>query len=261
MLVSLYQNDPVFGEIEENLEEVLEMTEEESFDLLVLPELFASGYLFESKVEARQLGSKAGEGRVFEALADLASKKNAMIVYGFLELDGKRIFNSASAIYPDGEFKTYRKIHLFNTEKEIFDPGDTGFFVFDFKDARIGIMICFDWIYPESARKLALLGAQVICHPANLVLPHCPAAMITRALENKVFTVTADRIGEESRAGNDLRFIGQSRIVAPNGKILGELGDDRPGLITAEIDPQLADNKRITTRNDLLSDRRPEFYT
>jgi len=260
MLVSLYQNDPEFGEIDENLDEVLEMTDDEAFDLLVLPELFATGYLFESKDEARKLGNKAGEGKVFQALTELARERDAMIIFGFPEIDGEKIFNSAAALFPDGKYKIYRKTHLFSTEKKIFAPGDTGFFVIDFKDARIGIMVCFDWIYPESARKLALLGAQIICHPANLVLPHCPPAMITRALENKVFTVTADRIGEESRAGNELRFVGQSRIVAPNGKILGELGDDRPGLITAEIEPQLADNKRITPGNDLLSDRRPEFY-
>jgi len=260
MLVSLYQNDPEFGATEENLDEILEMTEDESFDLLVLPELFASGYLFESKGEARELGSKAGKGKVFDALTDLASERDAMIVFGFPEVDGDKIFNSAAALYPDGNFRIYRKTHLFSTEKEIFDPGDTGFFVFDFRGTRVGIIICFDWIYPESVRALALRGAQIVCHPSNLVLPHCPAAMITRALENRVFTVTADRIGEENRAGNNLRFIGQSRIVAPDGKVLGELGDDRPGLITAEIEPEVSDNKRITPMNNLLEDRRPEFY-
>lgn len=260
MLVSLYQNDPVFGEIEENLAEVLEEVESEDFDLLVLPELFASGYLFENRGEARSLGSEAGKGEIFESLARLAKEKKGVIVYGFPEIAGEKLFNSSAAVFPDGTFRVYRKIHLFNTEKDIFDPGDGGFSVFEFDGVRLGMMICFDWIFPEAARKLALLGAQIICHPSNLVLPHCPTAMITRALENRVFTVTANRIGEETRDEMELTFIGKSRIIAPTGKVLEELGEDRPGLIVTEIEPELADNKRITDRNQVLEDRRPEFY-
>ena len=121
-------------------------------------------------------------------------------------------------------------------------------------------MICFDWRFPEAARKLALLGAQIICHPSNLVLPHCPDAMVTRALENCLFTITANRVGSENRIEKRLQFIGHSRIIAPTGKILAELDDNNEGFIMVEIDPKLADDKAVTSGNDLFKDRRPEFY-
>lgn len=121
-------------------------------------------------------------------------------------------------------------------------------------------MICFDWRFPEAARKLTLLGAQIICHPSNLVLPHCPDAMVTRALENGVYTITADRIGTENRTGTALTFIGNSRIIGPDGRILAELGRDETAFVARDIDPARADQKAVTPRNDLLGDRRPEFY-
>ena len=121
-------------------------------------------------------------------------------------------------------------------------------------------MICFDWIYPESARSLALRGAQIIAHPSNLVLPHCPDAMITRCLENKVFAATADRVGTEDRGGNPLTFIGKSQVVSPAGSVLVRLGDEE-GVAVVEVDPHEADAKSINEHNDLLRQRRPDQYT
>ena len=117
-------------------------------------------------------------------------------------------------------------------------------------------MICFDWIYPESARSLALKGAQLIAHPANLVLPNCPDAMVTRCLENGVFTATADRVGEENRGGVHLKFIGSSEIVAPDGNILYRLGNFKPAISVADIDLALADTKQINNYNHLFNGRR-----
>jgi predicted amidohydrolase len=122
------------------------------------------------------------------------------------------------------------------------------------------MMVCFDWRYPESARALALKGAQIICHPANLVLTTCPDAMITRALENMVFTATADRVGIENRFGQKLLFRGKSRIISPSGKILAELGETEPGYIEVDINPQDADNKIVTPNNHLFNDLRKDMY-
>jgi len=260
MKVAIYQNDPLFGEVEKNVLETGRAVMEKEFDILVLPELFATGYLFRHKEEALELADPAGTGYAFGGLFQLAEIKNALIIYGFPEKRDGKLFNSAIAVFPNGDFRVYQKTHLFDREKEIFSPGETGFFVFEFRGARIGIMICFDWRFPESARKLTLLGAQIICHPSNLVLPHCPSAMVIRALENGVFTVTANRTGIENRAGSRLEFIGQSRIIAPTGEIMAELGKDEKGVAIVDIDPKLADNKSVTQRNDLLKDRRPEFY-
>jgi predicted amidohydrolase len=122
------------------------------------------------------------------------------------------------------------------------------------------MMICFDWIFPETARSLALAGADIICHPANLVLSYCQDAMITRCVENRVFAVTANRTGSESRAGATLRFTGLSEIVAPDGGVLARAGVEAEEVIVREIDPFEARDKAVTPQNDVLGDRRPDLY-
>jgi predicted amidohydrolase len=113
------------------------------------------------------------------------------------------------------------------------------------------IMICFDWFFPESTRTLALRGAEVIAHPSNLVLPYCPQAMPVRCIENRVFAVTADRIGRE----RGLKYIGRSEIVDPNGRILYRASSNREEVVTREIDPSEAADKRVTSMNDVVLDR------
>lgn len=260
MKIALYQNSPTFGEVEQNIDDVCKALENKDFDILVLPELFATGYQFENRAEAFSFADEAGSGLTFERIQTLAAKKEAIIIYGFPEKKGEKLYNSAIAVEPSGKSYLYQKTHLFDNEKNIFNPGQTGFFVFEYKKAKIGMMICFDWRYPESARRLALLGAQIIAHPANLVLTTCPDAMITRALENLVFTVTADRVGVENRFGQSLKFSGQSRIISIWGQILAELGEEETGFISADINPDDASNKQLTINNHLFDDRRPEFY-
>ena len=150
---------------------------------------------------------------------------------------------------------------MFNEEKLIFDPGAESLPVFDFRGARVGLMICFDWIFPESSRTLALKGADIICVSANLILPYCQTSMVTRALENGVFTAVANRVGVEAREGKDrLEFTGRSQITDNRGKILVRLGpkEEREGVVG--IEPREARDKRITERNHLLDDRRKELY-
>jgi predicted amidohydrolase len=260
MKVALYQNFPEFGQVEKNIDVILNEIRDKSFDLLVLPELFATGYQFKDKTEAKSFADNAGDGYTFQTIQKLSEEKDALIIYGYPELSNGRLYNSSLAVKPDGKFHNYQKVHLFDSEKGLYEAGKTGFFVFSFKNVKIGMMVCYDWRFPESARKLALDGAQIICHPSNLIMPHCPQAMITRALENNVFTVTANRIGFEDRLGVRLDFIGKSRIIAPNGIILAKLSGDETGYIDSEINPELAKNKRITAQNDIFEDRREEFY-
>jgi predicted amidohydrolase len=123
------------------------------------------------------------------------------------------------------------------------------------------MMICFDWIYPEAARTLAIKGAQLIVHPSNLVLPYCPDAMVTRCLENRIFAATADRVGRENRGSFDLEFIGTSEIVSPRGDILTRLDKDTPGVVAVDVDLRRSDKKKINDYNDLIVDRKPEQYS
>lgn len=255
--VAAIQTSPVFGETAGNLEAALDLVPP-GIDLAVLPELCTTGYQFRDRRELRDLAEPA-DGPTSRRLAKRAAATGATLVAGFAERDGDRLYNSAVLFRPDGGWGLYRKVHLFWEEKTLFDPGDRGFPVFSAAGATVGLMICFDWIYPEAARSLALAGATLICHPSNLVLSHCPDAMITRCLENRLFAATANRVGEENRTGTPLRFIGLSQIVSPRGERLARLDATGTGAAVAVLDPATAD-RRITPRNDLLADRRPETY-
>ena len=162
---------------------------------------------------------------------------------------------------PDGFMGVYRKTHLFYEEKLWFTAGDTGFKVWQTLIGNIGVMICFDWFFPESARTLALRGADIIAHPSNLVLPFCPDAMVTRCLENRVFAVTANRTGSEQRGGKErLTYIGKSQITSHKGEILYRASEDGDELSVREIDISRARNKQINSLNNLFDDRKKEFY-
>ncbi len=256
MKIGFLQFQPEHKKKEKNLQKIREMLKDVFADIIVLPELFNTGYVFETKEELLPLAEEV-PGYTTNFLLDIAKEKDMCIVAGFPELsDGDKIYNSACAVLPDGKIHIYRKIHLFNKEKLIFEKGDKGFFVFEFKGVKIGLMICFDWIFPESARTLALKGAQIICHPTNLVLPYCQKALPIRALENRVFICMANRIGTEK----GIKFTGKSLICAPDSSILISANETDECVKTVDIDPSLALNKKITELNHIFEDRRPEFY-
>jgi predicted amidohydrolase len=261
MRVGFYQYEPQFGEVAKNLDAVAAALEQAEADLIVLPELFASGYQFVSQDEVMQLAESVPDGPTTRRLVELAKRRRMVIVAGLPERAGLACYNSAVVVGPSGFIGCYRKTHLFFEETLFFTPGDTGFQVWDIGPAKIGVMICFDWYYPEAARTLALKGAEIICHPSNLVLPDCPDSMPVRCLENRVFAITCNRSGIEARGGKDpLTFIGNSEIVAPRGAILHRASRDQEELCIVEIDPDDARDKALTAYNDLLRDRRESLY-
>jgi predicted amidohydrolase len=228
---------------------------------MVLPELFNTGYQFVSREEVAQLAEEVPSGYTCQAMIALAEAREMFLVFGLAEKDGNHFYNSAAVVGPRRFWGLYRKSHLFSEERLFFEPGNTGFRVFDLGISKIGLMICFDWLFPESCRVLALLGADILCHPANLVLPHCQKAMVTRSLENNVFSITANRVGIESRGGkNPLKYTGGSQIIDQRGRILTRLGEGETGILLADINPKDAREKNITAQNDCLKDRRPELY-
>lgn len=261
MRVGYLQFDPVFGEVTRNLDLVEARVEQAEADLLVLPELCATGYQFVSREEVFRLAEPVPDGETTKRLVDLAARRGMTIVAGLPERAGAQCFNSAVVVGPKGVLGCYRKTHLFFEETLWFTPGDSGFHVWDIGLAKVGVMICFDWYYPEAARTLALQGADIIAHPSNLVLPHCPDSMVTRCLENRVFSVTANRIGSEARGGKDpLTYIGMSEVVGPHGRILHRAPRESEELTIVEIDPAEARMKVLNPYNDLLRDRRPALY-
>jgi 5-aminopentanamidase len=260
MKVAVVQTEPAFGRKEDNIEQAISMMESVQADLYVLPELFACGYNFVEVKEVGTLAEPFAAGYTFGEISRFARSADCYVVYGFAESSWGNLYNSAAIVGGDGSKGLYRKIHLFDREKLFFEPGDLGFHVFPTRFGRVGLMICFDWYFPESARTLALKGAQLIAHPANLVLPNCPDGMRTRCLENRVFAVTADRIGTEERGDLSLTYIGQSQIASPRGEILHRCPADQPEIVVKEIDLATADDKNLNSFNHLFSDRRPEMY-
>jgi predicted amidohydrolase len=251
MRVGFFQFAPRFGQVSHNLDKIVESLDRTDADLIVLPELCASGYQFLSQEEVIGLSESVPSGPTTQRLIDLAKRRRMTIVAGLPERAGSACYNSAVVVGPSGFIGCYRKTHLFFEETLFFTPGDTGFQVWDIGPAKIGVMICFDWYYPEAARTLALKGAEIICHPSNLVLPNCPDSI----------AITCNRTGSEARSGkNQLTFIGNSEIVVPNGAILHRAPRDQEELCIVEIDPADARNKALTRYNDLLRDRRESLY-
>lgn len=265
MKAGYLQFRPEFGEPENNISRIRDLVKDKDFDLLVMPELANSGYLFSSSVELAALSEEIPNGKFCNALQEICREKNAFIVSGICEKHEGGYYNSSVLVQPDGKIDTYRKIQLFYEEKLWFKPGNFPLTVYEIKSSRfeivkIGMMVCFDWIFPEVTRTLALKGAKIICHPANLVMPYCQDAMVTRAIENGVFTITSNRTGKDINNEKVLNFTGLSEIVNPKGKILHRGTPDEEEIVVLEINPSEASDKHINPMNDLFADRREEFY-
>ncbi len=259
--IGFVQSHPEFGAAERNRERLVAQVRRLDADLVVLPELCHSGYVFRDGQEVLGLAETIPEGTTSRTFQALARERKTTLVAGICERDGHRFFNSAAVFSPGGLLGVYRKIHLFKDERRWFTPGDRPFEVLDAAGLRVGVIICFDWRFPEATRVLALAGAEVIAHPANLVMPYCQEVMRARAIENRIFAVTANRIGTERRPdGAGEEFTGTSQVVDPEGRVLGRASSDREEEFAVEIDVREAQRKRINDHNDVLADRRPEFY-
>jgi beta-ureidopropionase len=250
MRVGFIQMNPEFLNVDENVDRALHLLGRHKADLIVLPELFNTGYNFSSRRQIEKVAEDIPGGYTSRKLLEVSRDRNVTIVAGVAERKEASLYNSA-IVARRGRVFTYRKVHLFFNEKKFFKPGNE-FKVF----GDLGVMICFDWFFPESARTLMLKGAKIIAHPSNLVLPFCPHAMKTRCIENRVFAVTADRIGRE----RNLKYIGRSEIVDTKGRILYCASSNREEVVVREIDLRDASSKRITRMNDIVLDRRPQVY-
>jgi predicted amidohydrolase len=259
--VAAVQMEPRFAEVATNLATATRLVRSQPADLYVLPELFNTGYLFHDRSELASLAEAYPAGSTCRELALLSGGAGAVIAAGFAESthDG-RLYNSVALFDRGHPIGCYRKIHLFDTEFLIFDPGDAPPRVLNSSHGRLGPMVCFDWFFPEVARCLALAGAQLLVHAANLVLPYCQNTMPARCVENRVYAVTANRVGTESRHGRETSFTGASQILGVRGECLAQASVDREEVIVAAVNLAQADEKAITPRNHILGDRRPGLY-
>jgi predicted amidohydrolase len=257
--IGFMQFAPVLGDVRATLQKIDQLSPLcAGADLLVLPELCNSGYNFASAEQAWETSEKIQDSAFLQFLAILCRQHGCHVVSGFNERDGARLYNSAVLVGPNGTVGCYRKLHLFMNEKDFFEPGDVGLPVFDIGPCKVGMLVCFDWIFPEVWRSLALQGADIICHPSNLVLPGlAQRAVPIHALTNRVYVVTANRVGVE----RELSFTGLSTIADPGGQVLVQASPTEEEVGLVEVDVSLARDKDITSRNNLWADRRPEAYS
>ena len=261
MKVGFLQFQPVLCDVEENIDRISKMIENsDSFDLLVIPELANSGYVFIDKKELEQTAEAIPNGIFVSKLEEIAKEKDGYLVSGICERKGDLFFNSSVLVGPEGYISTYRKIHLFDREKLFFEPGNGPFDIFEIRGAKVGLLICFDWIFPEATRILAIQGMDILAHSTNLVLSYCQTAMLTRSIENQIFAITANRIGTETNGDISLYFTGYSQITTPSAKRLAKAGKDEETLKIVEIDIEEARNKWMSDRNNIFEDRRIDLY-
>lgn len=269
--VACIQMEPHVGQNAKNLQRSLEMCQEAvdgGAQLLVLPELCNSGYVFETRSEARAAAEEIPTGPASTAWIDFCRERGVYLVAGIAEQAGERLFNSSIVIGPEGYIGTFRKVHLWNRENLFFEPGDLGFPIFLTPIGRIATFICYDGWFPEAYRACALQGADIICIPTNWVpIPgqaEGAPAMATvlaqaNAHSNSVYIAAADRVGTE----RDQPFNGQSVIVSYTGwPLAGPASPDREEIIYADLNLGEARSARNwNSFNDPLRDRRPESYT
>lgn len=242
----------------------LRATAAEDVRLTIFPECSATGYCFESLDEAREYAQPV-PGPITEQLTAVCRELGAFTVFGMLEADGDRVFNAAVLVGPEGVAGVYRKVHLPYLGVDMHTSyGDQPFAVQDIGGLRIGMNICYDAAFPEAARCLAVLGADLIVLPTNWPPgAECTAehTIRSRAMENAVYYAAINRVGTE----RGFNFIGLSSICAPNGDVLAVSTGTAEQVLIADIDPERARRKRIVRvpdrhEIDRLSDRRPEMY-
>lgn len=260
MRVALYQCQPLPLDIPANLQrlQVIAVQAKDKADLLVLPEMFLTGYNIGAKAVAEL--AQAQDGDAAQQIAELAKANNMAIVYGYPErAEDGHIYNSVQLIDAQGQrLCNYRKTHLFGElDRTMFSQGPDAFPVVDLEGWKLGLLICYDLEFPENARRLALAGAELIVVPTANMAPYDFIADVTvrsRAFENQCYVVYANYCGHEG----DIHYCGHSSIAAPNGVQIA-MAQSEEMLIVATLDSQqLLDAK---DGNFYLADRRPELYS
>ena len=229
-------------------------------DLVLLPELALNGNEY-TPDEAQEMAQYI-DGPLIKEIAAYAAERKVYLVFGFVERDkeDKELYNTAVLIDNRGNtIGSYRKMHLVESEHEKLKPGNLGYPVFDTEIGRIGIMICWDTAFVETARALALKGADYILIPSAWESPmqkDWDLVHRARAFDNVIYTAACNRVGH----ARTYDFFGRSKITNPLGDTVSEVIDDIEGVVSAVVD--INENKEL--RNGyypLLRDRRSETYS
>jgi predicted amidohydrolase len=255
--VAQIQFNPQVGETEHNFRKVSSYLQEtKGAGLVILPELANSGYNFINRDHAFSLAEEVNKSSYVEMLQHTAKENNQFIVSGYHEKDREKLFNTSLLFSPEGHIGKYRKIHLFMNEKDIFSRGNIGLPVFDIDGYVLGMLICFDYLFPEIWRIMGLKGADLIAHPSNLVTYKAYKVVPAQSVINRFFIFTTNRIGRE----RDISFSGSSFVTDPEGEVIAEASKTDEEVLVTEVNPDLSRDKMITERNHVLLDRFPDLY-
>lgn len=255
------------GDRDFNLRRTLDLIRRASLmgaDLVVLPELATSGCAFASRRDAFVLAERYPEGRTIRLWREEVERSGLYVVGGMLEKDADALYNAAVLVGPGGVAGRYRKTHLWDGEKRLYEPGSE-LPVFDTPLGGIGLLVCYDAWFPEAARTLATKGAQILCVPSNapddwvpeterrggltMLDVHC----IAHANANRIFVAAANRVGDG--------YLGRSCIVDVTGGVLALGGAAEERLLVAEVEPDRAlREKKLTESAHALDDRNPAVY-
>lgn len=259
--------DVAIGNVKANREKIIErirLAADAGAQLIVFPECALTGYCFESLAEAAEFAEPL-DGPSSQAIAEVCRETGSVVVVGFIERTDSSFYNAAMVVGPGGVAGNYRKVHLpFLGVDRFLKPGDRQFEVLDLSIGRVGVNICYDASFPEAARSLKLLGAELVILPTNWPTGAWRTTEFiinARACENHVNFVAVNRVGIE----RGWQFIGRSKVVDVNGDTISESSADREEILFVEVDIQEANNNKIVNvagayELDRLADRRPEFY-
>jgi N-carbamoylputrescine amidase len=247
----------------------------EGANVVLVQELFETPYFCQDQLADHFALAAPAEGNpLIKEMSDLARELNVVLPVSFFEKAGYAHFNSLAMVDADGRMLgIYRKSHIPDgpgyQEKYYFTPGDTGFKVWKTRFGTFGVGICWDQWFPESARAMALMGAEALFYPTAIGTEPPPAppvdsrdhwrrVMQGHAGANYMPLVASNRIGKEDGAAGDMTFYGSSFIAGPTGEIVTELDREHEGVITARFD--LEEIARMRASWGLFRDRRPELY-
>ena len=266
--IAAAQIDSKLGETNQNLAKLMAFTGDavgNGAQLVVFPECALTGYQYESREEALGAAQRV-PGLAVDVMSSLCKKLKTLVIFGMLEKLDDSLYNTAVLVGSEGLVFKYHKNHIpFQGVDRYVDKGDRPFELCQSGDLQVGLQICYDIFFPESSRVHSLLGADLITLPTNFategVVERAGFIINTRAIENKVYVLSCNRVGEE----RGYPFCGHSKIVDPMGVTIAEASADKEEIIYADIDPALARTKRITHSKgeweiDRMADRRPELY-
>jgi len=260
--LGIVQFTPEKNGIQQNIDRLWRLLQNSAADIFVLPELCLSGYYFNTKTEAKKF-SQTQASLTKSFFSKLAHQKNAIVIGGFIEREQNNLYNSAVMVIPEQpDVLLYRKAHLFYHEPKVFSPGNTGFYTYHDpkRDVCIGMMICYDWRFPEVTRKLALQNADLIVCPSNLITNVWDKVLPGRCIENKIYMAVANRCGEEKTGEETLKFSGESAVFSCNGQALTKASKETDEVLLVDIYPKKTRNKSISETNHLFNDRLPMWY-